>query len=382
MRNKILLITVSLLTLISFTRCSDDNEFKEVKVTPVVTFYSPDNNRNVILQSSATASLYFEWEKATAEDNGLVYYDVLFDKVDGDFSNPLFVVTADNKGISTGASITHKVLNKIAGLAGIASAEEGSIKWTVMSSRGLTQTKAAAESRIINLTRIAGIDAPDALFLTGEGTENGGDISKALTVKGLEGGNEFEIFTKLLAGKKYYFVDSKNEARRTFSAEATGKTFKENTDGATVKNDGVYRINLDFSTGVYTITEITKLSLFFCPTNSLLFDLDYKGNGIFEGQGFVEFKQESWGRDQRYKFQMEIINSSGQSQTTQWGTKNGTDSAPGSADEKAYFLIKEVSVNQWDDKWKFMSDIDMATAKIKVYFQADNEYTHTVEKVN
>ena len=115
--------------------CEDDDSFKNVSVTPVNQFYEPVNNRYAILQSSG--SMYFEWEKATAQDNSIVYYDVLFDKEDGDFSNPISVVTSDNKGISTGATITHKTLNKIAARAGIELAEEGTLKWTVRSSRGL-----------------------------------------------------------------------------------------------------------------------------------------------------------------------------------------------------------------------------------------------------
>jgi len=92
-------------TSLIFAGCKKDNKFNEVKVTEVSTLYSPDDGRNVILQSAGSATLYFEWEKAAAEDNGVVYYDVLFDKTDGDFSNPVFVVPADNNGTGTGSSI-------------------------------------------------------------------------------------------------------------------------------------------------------------------------------------------------------------------------------------------------------------------------------------
>ncbi len=169
------------------------------------------------LQSGGSATSYSEWEKAVAEDNGVVYYDVLFDKADGDFSNPVFVVAADNNGTATGSSITHKVLNKIGKLAGIPSGKEGKLKWTVASSRGLSRV-VSQTARTINITRTNGIDAPDALFAdTGEGTEGGSSLAQALTLKALPGANEFEIYTKLLAGKKYSFVDSKSGVSRTFS---------------------------------------------------------------------------------------------------------------------------------------------------------------------
>jgi starch-binding outer membrane protein SusE/F len=125
MKKNKLSIAFLILLFAAFAACTKDNKFKEVKVTEVNTLYSPDDGRNVILQSAGSSTLYFEWEQAVAEDNGVVYYDVLFDKTDGDFSNPVFVVPADNNGTSTGSSITHKVLNKIGKLAGIPSGKEG-----------------------------------------------------------------------------------------------------------------------------------------------------------------------------------------------------------------------------------------------------------------
>src|SRR5690606_1298101 len=107
--------------------------FTDVRVTEVKQFYEPADSKYVVLNSSG--SMYFEWEPAHATDNSIVYYDVLFDTEDGDFSNPVYVQPADNGGVSTGATVTHKTINKIAGLAGIDFDAEGKIKWTVRSSR-------------------------------------------------------------------------------------------------------------------------------------------------------------------------------------------------------------------------------------------------------
>ena len=63
----------------------------------------------------------------------------------------------------------------------------------------------------------------------------------------------------------------------------------------------------------------------------------------------LEFKQEGWGRDQRYKFLMTYADGSIQ----YWGTKNTTDSNHGAATpEDPYFYIMETPDNQWDQKWK------------------------------
>jgi starch-binding outer membrane protein SusE/F len=370
MKNNKLSIAFFILVFASFAGCTKDDKFKEVKVTEVTTLYSPDDGRNVKLQSGGSATLYFEWEKAVAEDNGVVYYDVLFDRPNGDFSNPLFVVAADNNGTSTGSSITHKVLNNIGKLAGIASAEEGKLKWTVASSRGLTRT-VSQKVRIVNITRTNGIDAPEVLFLTGEGTEGGANLAQALTVKALPGGEEFELYTRLLAGKKYAFVDSKTSVSRTFSVNANGTTFKESADGATVAKDGIYKINLDFSTASVAITEITKLNFFMC-TPQKRETLTYQGKGVWRVNDIVpDFSN---GGDDRYFFWMTI---GGTEQKL--GSANKDNQPPGTT-TGTYFntFFYATDKNQWDYSFKFPNR-SVNKCSITVSFSADvPNYTHEV----
>lgn len=352
--------------------CKKDKEFKEVNVTEVTTLYSPDEARNVVLQPSATASLYFEWEKATAQDNGLVYYDVLFDKEDGDFSKPLYVVTADNNGISSGASITHKVLNRIGGLAGIASSAEGVLKWTIVSSRGLTKVM-SKQSRTINITRLSGIEAPASLYLTGEGTEAGADLSQALQVKALKNDGEFEIFTKLVAGKKYSFVDSKSNVSRTFSVDDGGTTFKENENGSMIAEDGIYKINLDFNTTTITLQPITKLDFFMCTPQKRT-TLEYQGKGVWKVDDMVpDFTSGGWG-DDRYFFWMTI---GGKEQKIGGNLK---DNQPPSVTTGAYFnlFFYPSDESQWDYSFKFPNRTT-PKCSVVVSLSADiTDYTHEI----
>ena len=124
-------IVIKLVTVASFIfaliACNDDGEVRDLDVTAVSSLYEPDNGKAIVLQSSASATLYFEWEPARAEDSGMVLYEVAFDEADGDFSDPLFVSAADNNGGSNHATFTHKQLNKIAALAGIESAQQGTL---------------------------------------------------------------------------------------------------------------------------------------------------------------------------------------------------------------------------------------------------------------
>ena len=148
----------------------------------------------------------------------------------------------------------------------------------------------------------------------------------------------------------------------------------------------VDRIEMDFSIASVTVREVSKMEFYFCPSGAATFELPYVGNGVFCGQDKIEFKQEGWGRDQRYKFLMTYADGSIQ----YWGTKNTTDSNPGAATpEDPYFYIMETPDNQWDQKWKLNNEFDGAAdghnpgaiTKISVIFNVEN-YTHKVELAN
>lgn len=364
-------IVFSLIGLMTFSGCSKDEEFKEVSVTEVTTLYAPDNGKNLTLQASGNPSLYFEWEKAVAQDNGVVYYDVVFDKENGDFSKPIFVIPSDNNGISRGAAITHKVLNQIGGLAGIASAATGTLKWTIVSSRGLTKVM-SKQIRTLSITRLSGIEAPTSLFLTGEGTEGGAALASALNVKTLSGGNEFEVFTKLLAGKKYSFVDSKTNVSRTFSVDAAGTTFKENANGATVAKDGIYKIRLDFLTGSATIAEVNKIDFWMC-TPQKRSAMTYQGKGVWKLTDHVpDFTSGGFG-DDRYFFWITI---GGVEQKL--GSVNA-DNQPPSAGTGPYFNLQFNTDNErWRYSFKFPNR-NVAKCSITVSLSPDvQDYNHLI----
>ncbi|HZL11241.1 MAG TPA: SusE domain-containing protein [Prolixibacteraceae bacterium] len=377
---KTILLNLSLLiaVLVAFTGCDKDESLKDTRVTAVKTFYEPADGKTVVLQSSASASLYFEWEPAKAEDSGMVLYEVAFDVEGGDFSNPIYRMASDNTGGYNHATISHKQLNKIAGMAGIGSAETGKLIWTVFSSKGINDLK-AEETRTIQITRLSGFaDVPIDVFVTGEASEGGTDLSKARMFKAIAGG-EFEIYTQLTAGKTYYFTDAKVGTPRQFFVE--NGLLKEGETKINAAKTGVYRINLDFNVGSSVYTEITDFQLFFCPTNEFLFSCDYTENGIFKAVSQpITFKQEGWGRDSRYKLKMTTINTAGKTVDEWWGTPN-TDSPPSASSPESYYYLYPVNDSQWDGKFKFAVEMDLALVDVTAAFNADGEYTHSVVKV-
>ena len=90
---KTIFSTIALFSAVLFaTSCTEDMEYKDSKVSSVNQLYEPTDGKEVVLQSSASASLFFEWESAKAEDSGAPLYEVVFDKEGGDFSKPIYKV--------------------------------------------------------------------------------------------------------------------------------------------------------------------------------------------------------------------------------------------------------------------------------------------------
>lgn len=367
------------------TSCTKDMEYKDVQITPVTQLYEPTDGQSVTLVASSTASLFFEWAAVRAEDSGSPLYEVVFDKEDGDFTNPLYRVVADNNGVRNYATITHKVLDKIGKAAGINGGETGTVKWTVMASRGLN-TAMSTQVRTLTMTCLKGFtELPNQVYLTGEATEGGNNVAQAVPCAMPGELGVFEIFTKLEQGKSYRLVDNNSDDAKSYYVNESGVII-EGEGETTVAKSGIYRIVFDFTTASVKMTEIQSMGFYFCPSGEVTFDLPYKGLGVFEGESVVEFKQESWGRDQRYKFLMTYADGS----TQMWGTKNTTDSNPGEASaDDPYFYIMETPDNQWDQKWKLNNEFDGAAdganpgavTRISVIFAGDN-YTHHVELAN
>jgi hypothetical protein len=355
----------------AFVACSNNGEVRDLGVTAVNKLYEPDNGKDVVLQSSASATLYFEWEPARAEDSGNVLYEVVFDRADGNFSDPLFIVASDNNGGTNHATITHKQLNRIAALAGVESAARGSLKWTVYASKGIHPVK-AEEERTLTLTRLAGFaDIPSQLYLTGEGSEAGADLSRALVTKKIAEG-EFEIYTKLTEGKAFKFVNAASGTPVEYSL--SGEKIVEGGT-STVPKTGIYKYYLDFNIGSFTTKEVTKVNLFLNWSQRKI-ELPYKGFGVWEITNYtITGLEGNDNSDDRYKFRME--SSDGE---TEWRAINN-DSKP-TGNEAYYYMVERTNVEQWTNNqiWKNPATDGWSGKTYDVTFSLNPEgaYTHNL----
>ena len=351
--------------------CSSDGEVRDLQVTAVQSIYEPADAKSVVLQSSSSASLYFEWEPSLAEDGGAVLYEVVFDKTNGDFSDPLAIIASDNNGAMNHATISHKTLNQIAASAGVESAETGTLKWTVYASKGIFPVK-AQEDRTLTITRLAGFaEVPAQLYITGEATEVGGELSKAMQMKKVADG-EFEIYMQLTAGQSFQFVSSNAGTPATYSLQ--GEKLVEGGT-TTVGETGIYRYYVDFNAGSFTSKQVTKVSLFLNWSQREI-ELAYQGLGVWAVSDYkIEGLSGGDNDDDRYKFRMQ--STAGE---TEWRAINN-DSKP-TGNESYYYMVEKSNVEQWTNNeiWKNPATDGWSGKTYDVTFSLNpsGEYTHNL----
>jgi len=361
-----------------FAGCDNNMGDTDTRLAASNGIIEPADRTAIVLETSASASTYFEWEYANPDEAGTEVYQIAFDTESGDFSKPIYMLYSDNNGLKNCATISHQTLNDIAAKAGISSSATGTIKWTVFAAKGMNSVKSSVENRL-TITRLAGFDVvPIDVFVTGEGSEGGSDLASAQRMKATANG-EFEVYTQLKAGQSFYFADSNSGTPTTYS---TSNGLILEGGSSMVETDGVYRITLNFNTGACTYDLVTSIGFYFCPTDEILFDLDYMGGGVFQAKGTVTFKEESWGLDQRYKFRMNMKSDGGAGEETtyEWGTVDASiDNAPTASSPEDYYYVQLLSnLTQWDNKWKLMDQFNGVEATYTLYLTADGEYTHSV----
>jgi len=340
-------------------------------VSAVNALYSPADNK--FFDLGAQSSAVFEWEGAKAEDNGAVLYDVIFDRENGDFSTPVYVIPSDGNGFQKTLNLSFTELNKIAGMAGIESGSIGKLKWTVNSSKGINIQKSAV-SGIIEVQRPNGFSPPDQLFIIGTASETGDVVADAQAFK-KTGVNTFEIYTKLKAGN-YKFITRKSGNPEVFYI--SGGDLKQDGETAFTGDSKVYKIEIEFSDGSIKMKEIQKIELWFPPMGQYLFEYAYSGKGVWKADNkHIEFKQEGWGRDERYKFKFTVAN--GTTSSEEWyGSVNGDNNRPDGNAPASFWYMVPVSNDYWSNSFKFASEVDNKNVNAEINFSATvPAYTHS-----
>ena len=367
---------ILLFAAVALGSCSKDTRDINMNITAVNDFYAPNDNLVVKLEPATAASVGFEWGQAKAEDGSLVMYEVAFDKENGDFSKPIYRITSDGNGVQNKLTLSHKDLNRIADFAGIKSLETGKLRWTVLASKG-TNVKKSDISRIIEVARPAGFaEIPTEVFITGDATEAGAAIASAIKLKQKAPG-VFEIYTKLKGGT-YNFVNKTGVNSISYQVQGTFIKIGGAVASPTT-TEQVYRIELDFNNAAVKLMKVKGIGFWFAPKNEIQAIFEYAGAGTYTAKNVpIEFKQEGWGRDERYKFRMLLLNSDNVEVVEDWGSKNQDNSRPTAATPEAWYYIYKQGVTQWDYCFKFSGLADKAKVDFILNFKPDKDYNHQV----
>lgn len=349
----------------------DSTDAVNTTIEPVV-LKSPAANTQINLSPLSNAVVTFEWDAARTGNNTLSFYEVEFDKETGDFSNPVSKSIPNKGGIENKLLLTHRSLNRIAHLAGIAELAKGKIKWRVKANTGVVSS--ISGSGTIELSRPEGTtDIPAELYLTGTATEGGTDLNKAVKFK-KTGEGIFEVYTALNAGA-YTMVDKLTGESLSFVLRndliSSGASA---TSPVTLKT--VYRINLDFNTVSAELTEIVSVGLWFSGYNAIKANLVYDAGGIWKASFNNAWKTETWGKDERYKFRMVERNAAGVLTTKNLGSTKKDNNRPTASQDASYYFLTAVDNTQYDYAYKFAAESQQTEVSVKL--QAQGEYTHQV----
>ncbi|PST82889.1 hypothetical protein C7T94_09645 [Pedobacter yulinensis] len=366
-------ISLLILTTVLFSSCKKERtDLVTTTITPAKTT-GPAATAHVVVSPASNAVLTFTWEPAKTGNYSGVFYEVQFDKENGNFTKPIYRSGTGRQNVEPKLVLSHKEVNKLAYAAGIPELATGKVRWRVVASNGVIE--AFSEPSVISLARPAGFaENPTDVYLSGEATETGADLAKAMKFKRLSDG-VFELYTALSPGS-YKLTDKTSGTPLTFSVD--GGLLKEAASGASpaaVKT--VYRINLDFNKSTAVLTEIQSAGLWFAPYNRIQATLAYAGQGVFRATDVqVTWKQETWGKDERYKFRVSEKGPAGTIAVRNWGSSNKDNSRPTSGTAASYFFLREVDNTQYDYTYKFMSESEKAD--IELNFGASADYTHKI----
>lgn len=385
---------------ISFFACSNklNPGFKQGEYEPIIlpepvhTLNSMASGERVVLTEGSLTDILLSWTPTAKQGNTVYRYEILFDGPNGDFSKPIQVLTADNNGLDSKSTLTHYQVNMIGKMAGFKANTNGTLHWKVKAYCGLDESISTLEGYFV-VFMMDGIDnvpsAKNAVFITGEGAEDGGNEDDALKMLFCNDG-VYEIFTKISADEPFVFMTEIDNDKHYYYANINGKLRERQNedDGCLISESGIYRIKIDFNSQSFT-SELVGDVYLYNLSGKYRVDFAYLSNGKWGVKDYTARKQkEGWAGsgETRHSFNMDINNS-----TIRWGHKRRDESQPTATTDVTYYNLYEVpgGADSWDYSFRYCDDLLQwgseqngvfhATVKtdITLYFNAEHgTYTH------
>lgn len=355
--------------------CAEDYELNEGFSVP--TDLSGPASVKIDLQSSE--NILLTWN-GSADDGGILLYNVLFDAIDGDFSKPIYSAESDLGG-SRQLTLTPVILNKIARASGLKTGETGKVKWTVEASRGgvVKRSQASAE---IQVTR-PDEEIPELLYLQGTATENKGEAP--IPFRKVSDGI-FVIYTQLNDGN-IYFTDAENNGVN-YTVDASGKLTEGEEPYAVQKEENVVRFTLNFNTKSIKKEIISRVRMIWGANYEVITEMPYVGNGIFKHENvYVQCFDPndptiqmppgiSW-FEERYYF---IATIDGNDWC--WGRGDGISAEqPTDNESLSFYELHEFAWSQWDHLWKISHSIHKKHCTVTIQTNENNMMIHSFSDI-
>lgn len=378
MKKIIWVITLALLV----AGCTKEYEFNTQFTTPK-TLHSP---ASVVINVTSTENIKFTWSGGGAEQ-GYTTYEVLFDKVGGDFSNPIYRSYSD-LGVDTTLTLTHALLNTIARKSGISTSNTGKLIWTVTASKG-GEVKKSNLSKEITVTRGAGIDYNGkTLFLYGTAAENNGTggIAMRNAAEGI-----FVIYTKFPVNGNIFFKSSATDPNAFVCYSDASNKIQEGsgTYNVTANTTGeISRVTVNLNTQKMTIDKVGAVKAIWGATFNVIGNMVYQGNGMYQADNCtIKFIQQdrpdtnppSWlgWVEERYYFTANVNGTD-----VCWGRRDGVSAErPTGNETSAFYELNETSWSQWDHLWKMKGSLDLKKCTITINTNDNGMVTHSFSNV-
>jgi hypothetical protein len=350
------------LTVFALWACSQKElEYNAGSIDAVDELIAPTGEETTYLDDS-DKSVMFEWSTVSS---GAVKYEIAFSATAS--GEEIYRFSPADGGANGTAAISLTVLDRIASLAGIKTASEGDIYWTVYTTKGPLSAKSGATPKKLHLSRLTGIDSPTNLYITGEASEGGTDITAAQQFRQDIPG-KFEIYTKLKADQPFVFAN--NNAGTGYVSYAWSndeRIFVEEGEPMTVVADGIYHVTADIAGNRYTIELIENLRLTY-PTGMEVegtptydFPMEYRGGGVWVLEDLrFEFT------DNRYAFHLDVAG-----KPRIWGyNEKETNSVPSTTGGTYYNIFQNAGASEFDYCYRLMSGLVGVTTDVYVDMSA------------
>ena len=352
--------------------CSDEGNEINYNIQTGNKLYLPAENESIDL--SLGSDVRFEWSPSIAEDNGFVSYELLFDRENGDFSQPLAAMTSQLTGSQTYLSVTAKELNTVARAAGLGIMESGNIRWTVRASKGINGS-IYTESRLLSVTTMNSMSPlPQSVTLQGEATEDPAAGIPMVVSAGID--NEaategtFECFTKIKSGADFTVVD---DLGRYYELNEDGTlSYSETPVNNRMSAEGIYWIKIDFGVMTWEPKAITKMEYYAASwvdnkMSKVNEPMTYVGKGVWELLDYENTISDNSANDSRHRFNATL----GDGSKLYLGTRSSLGTSYTTDYLKVNFYTTLGNVD-WDRTYNFLTTDCGRAFDCYLYLNADN----------